>query len=246
MNTTIQLQHSHRSDRSFTDAPLSEEHLSAIIEAAYRAPTSINSQEVSLVVIRDAARRARIAEIAGGQPWIAKAPVFITVLVDFHKTQQGLAKAGFQQVIHESVEGFGVGALDAGIALGNLMVAARALGLGAVPIGGIRRDPQAMIDLLHLPPLTYPIVGIAIGHVDKPATQKPRMPISAFCHEEYYRPEAILPAIAAYDEELPQYWRSIGRNDGLPWSTNIAERYARVYYPQTRPVSLKQGFLNDK
>jgi nitroreductase len=34
------------------------------------------------------------------------------------------------------------------------MAAARALGLGVVPIGGIRQDSQGMIDLLGLPPLS--------------------------------------------------------------------------------------------
>lgn len=246
MNETLKLQHTHRSDRSFTDAPISDAQLDAIVEAAYRAPTSINSQQVSLVVVRDPARRAQIAQIAGGQPWIAKAPVFITVVVDFNKTRLGLEAAGEQQVIHESVEGFAAGAVDAGIALGNLLVAARSLGLGVVPIGGIRRDPQAMIDLLQLPAQTYPIAGIAIGHVDKPAHQKPRLPMASFRHDEFYHADAVAPAIAAYDEELPKYWQSIGRADGLPWSANTAQSYSKVYFPLTRPVSVKQGFLNDK
>ena len=168
MNPTLDLLHKHHSDRSFTDEAIAEQDLAAIVEAAYRAPTSINGQQVSVVVVRDAAKRARIAEIAGGQPWIAKAPVFITVLIDFNKTRVGVEAAGAQQIIHESVEGFAVGAVDAGIALGSLMVAARSLGLGIVPIGGFRRDPQAVIDLLELPPLTFPIAGVAIGHVDQP------------------------------------------------------------------------------
>jgi len=246
MNETLKLQHSHRSDRSFTDAPISDADLDAIVEAAYRAPTSINSQQISVVVVRDAATRARIAEIAGGQTWIAKAPVFITVVVDFNKTQVGAQTAGETQVIHESVEGFAAGAVDAGIALGNLLVAARSLGLGVVPIGGIRRDPEALIELLQLPALTYPIAGIAIGHIDKPAVQKPRLPISSFRHDEHYHAEAIAPAIAKYDKTLADYWRSIGRTDGQPWSANTAASYKQVYFPKTRPITVKQGFLNDK
>jgi FMN reductase [NAD(P)H] len=67
VNTTLQTQHRHRSIRSYTDQPVSDEMLDAIIEAAHRAPTSMNAQEISLVVVRDAERRARIAELAGGQ-----------------------------------------------------------------------------------------------------------------------------------------------------------------------------------
>lgn len=247
MNPTLELLHSHRSDRAFTDQPLSEAELDAIVEAGYRGPTSINGQQVSLVVVRDPARRARLAEIAGGQPWIAKAPLFITVLIDFNKTAKAVAAAGEQQVVHESVEGFGVGAVDAGIALANLMLAARAQGLGVVPIGGIRKDAQAVIDLLQLPSLTYPICGVAIGHVAQSAQQKPRLPIQTFRHDETYDAQALSPAvIAAYDATITDYWRQLGRSDGLPWSLNLANVYKLVYYRNTKPMAAKQGFFNDK
>src|SRR5512143_18394 len=130
--------------------------LNAIVEAAHCAPTSMNMQEISLVVVRDAERRARIAELAGGQTWVAQAPVFIAIVIDFHKTDLGVRKAGKTQIMHESMEGFGAAAVDAGIALGTMTTAAESLGLGIVPIGGIRRHPQEMIDLLELPPLTFP------------------------------------------------------------------------------------------
>lgn len=246
MNETLKLLHTHRSERAYSDAPVSDADLDAIVEAAYRAPTSINSQQISLVVVRDAARRAEIARIAGGQPWIAKAPVFIVVIIDFNKTALAAQLAGQTQVIHESVEGFASSAVDAGIALGNLIVAARSLGLGIVPIGGIRRDPQALIDLLNLPPLTYPIVGVSIGHVETPAHQKPRLPITSFRHTEQYDATALEPAIVEYDRTLTEYWQSIGRSDGLPWSVNTAGAYSKVYFPETRPVTVRQGFLNDK
>lgn len=48
-----------------------------------------------------------------------------------------------QQVIHESLEAMVVGAVDAGIILGNLITAAESLGLGIVPIGGIRNESSS-------------------------------------------------------------------------------------------------------
>ena len=242
---TIDLLHGHHSDRLFSSDPVSEDVLDAIIKSAYRGPTSINGQHVSVVVVRDPARRARIAYIAGGQAWIEKAPVFITLVVDFQKTRTAVEWVGKRQLIHESLEGFAVGTLDAGIALANLMVSARAHGLGIVPIGGIRKDPQAMIDLLLLPPLTFPVVGLCIGHVEKPAPQKPRLPISTFRHDEVYHPEAIANAIHDYDQEMLAYWQSIGRSDGLPWSANTASFYERIYFPKTAKVARTQGFSFD-
>jgi len=246
MNETLRLMQSHRSNRSYKPHPVSDQMLDQIIEAAYRGPTSVNSQQVSLVVVRDRAKRARIAEIAGGQPWIAQAPVFITVVVDFHKTRLGVEKAGETQVAHESLEGIVAGTLDAGIALGNLMTAARSLGLGIVPIGGIRRDPQAMIDLLQLPPLTFPVAGVCVGYIAEEVPQKPRMGKASFQHDEWYHLHALPSLIAAYDDVLAQYWKKIGRPDGVPWSAGVAEYYRTIYFPKVRPVAVKQGFLCDK
>lgn len=246
MNETLRLMQSHHSTRNYRPDPVSDQLLDHIIEAAYRGPTSVNSQQVSLVVVRDSAKRARIAEIAGGQPWIAQAPVFITVVVDLHKTSMGVARAGHTQIAHESLEGLVAGTLDAGIALGNLLTAARSLGLAIVPIGGIRRDPEAMIALLGLPPLTFPIAGVCIGHPAEEVPRKPRMGMASFRHEERYEEGELPSLIAAYDETLMQYWRQIGRPDGLPWSTRVAEYYQKVYFPKVRPVAVKQGFLCDK
>jgi FMN reductase [NAD(P)H] len=241
MNETVRLLQGHRSSRNYKSDPLPTEILDAIIESAHRAPTSINSQQISLVVVCSAASRARIAEIAGGQPWIAQAPVFIAVVADFYKTGLGVEKAGAEQVIQRSLEAIVAAVSDAGITMATLMTAARAFGLGIVPIGGIRRDPQAMIDLLGLPRNTFPVAGVVLGYVAEEAPQKPRMPIESFRHEEKYHPEALKPAIDAYDQTLQEYWQRIGRADGLTWSANMAQHYG-AFSRRIKAIAQKQGF----
>jgi len=134
MNETIRLLQAHHSSRSYKADAIPEEILDAVIESARRAPTSTNSHEISLVVVRNAESRARIAEIAGGQPWIAQAPAFIAVIADFYKTGLGVKKAGGVQVFQRSLEGILAAVSDAGIAMATLMTATRAFGLGVVPI----------------------------------------------------------------------------------------------------------------
>ena len=246
MNETLRIQQSHRSIRSYKADPVSDAMLEQIIAAAHQAPTSMNAQEISLIVVRDAEKRARIAELSGGQPWIAQAPIFIVIAIDFHKTDLGVRKAGQTQIIHESMEGFGVAAVDAGIVLGTLITAAESLGLGVVPIGSIRRNPQGMIDLLGLPPLTFPLVGLCIGHIKDDMPLKPRMDIQAFRHNERYDASGYAAAIDAYDMAIMDYWKQLGRSDGVPWSDNLGNSYKQVYFPQVKPVAATQGLLNDK
>ncbi len=242
MNDTVRLLQSHRSERSYKSDPIPDEILDDIIESAHLAPTSMNSQQVSIVVIKDAGRRARVAEIAGGQPWIAKAPVFLALVADLYKTRLGTEKAGLTQQTQHSMESIYSSTIDIGIALATLMIAARSCGLGIVPIGGIRRNPDAMIELLGLPEYTFPVAGVAMGYVDEPATQKPRLPIESFRHNERYHAENLPAAIDAYDLSLPEYWKRIARADGLTWSKNTGGAYSRVYYPKVKPVANKQGF----
>ncbi|PXX43383.1 NADPH-dependent oxidoreductase [Aquitalea magnusonii] len=246
MNSTLELMQQHRSVRSYQDKPIPAAVLDTVLDAAWKGPTSINGQQVSLVVVQDAARRQQIAEIAGGQPWIAQAPVFVTLVVDFYKTRLGVEAAGAKQVIQDSVEGFAVGAVDAGIALGNLMTAARAAGLGVVPIGGIRRNPQAMIELLQLPEYTFPIAGVVMGYTDQDSSIKPRLPRASFVHHEHYQAAQLPEHIRQYDQTLSAYWQQIGRSDGLPWTANTAQYYQNVYFPDVAPLARKQGFGFDR
>ncbi len=246
MNETLRIQRSHRSIRSYKTDPVSDEMLARIVAAAHQAPTSMNAQEISLVVVRDAEKRVHIAELAGGQAWIAQAPVFIAIVIDFHKTDLGVRKGGQTQIIHESMEGFGVAAVDAGIVLGTLITAAESLGLGVVPIGGIRRNPQGMIDLLGLPPLTFPLVGLTIGHIKDDVPLKPRMDINTFRHDERYDASGYAAAIDAYDQTIMEYWNKLGRGDGMTWSDTLASRLHTVYFPLVKPVAAMQGLLNAK
>jgi FMN reductase [NAD(P)H] len=226
----------HRSDRSFTDQPISDSDLDQIIEAGYRSPTSNNSQTVSVVVVKDQKARERLAAIAGGQTHVAKAPVFIAVVIDYHKTEIGLELAGKKQQSHLSLEGTLVGATDAGIALQSMNVAANSLGLGAVAIGGIRRNSLEVIKLLGLPLHTFPLVGLAVGHIDKPAVQRPRLPLSTFRHNERYSSEGLQESIAQYNQTLLDHWKKVGRNDGLSWSESVGSYFDHNYRPEVSSV----------
>ena len=246
MNTITDLLRRHRSVRTYSDKAVSDEILDNLITTVQQSPSSINAQQTSLVVVRNTNTRKRISEIAGGQPWIAEAPVFITLIMDFYKTSLAGQKKGLQQKIHESLEATVVGAVDAGIILGNLITVAESLGLGIVPIGGIRNDPEAMVELLKLPPLTFPVAGLCLGYERSESYVKPRLPISSFRHDEVYKTNGLQNAIDEYDERLMAHWQKVGRNDGEPWSDTVAGFYQRIYFPKVQPVLAQQGFLNNK
>ena len=246
MNEIVRTIQNHRSIRSFTEQAVDELMIDEIIKSAQAMPNSINGQQVSVIVIKDKQKLAQIAELAGGQPWVAYASVMLIFVMDYYKTHLAAQKNGIEQVIHESVEGTLVGAFDGGLAMGGAIIAAESMGLGIVPIGGIRKSPKEIIALLELPQMTYPLAGLAIGHPTDASYQKPRLPVSTFRHDETYKKEHLLSEINAYDDKMTAYYASINRPQSGNWSQNTSKVYKSVYFPKVYPTMKDQSFKNDK
>lgn len=87
MNEVIKSLTDHRSIRSYTDEPVAQEQLDQIIEAVQSAPSSINGQQVTVITVQDKERKKKISELAGGQPWIDQAPVFLLFCAEFQPGQ---------------------------------------------------------------------------------------------------------------------------------------------------------------
>ena len=246
MNKTIEVINNHRSIRDYKSDKIEDSILNEIIIAAQSMPSSINGQQTSVIVIRNQETRSKIAEIAGGQFWIDKAPVFLLFLTDFFKTKLAAEKNQVTQKIHESIESTLVGAVDVGLSMGAAIIAAESLGLGIVPIGGIRNNPQAMIELLNLPEMTFPVAGLVIGYPNSNSRKKPRLPLSTFKHEEKYQKEHLKSEIDAYDILMGEYLNSINRGQEGNWSMHTSSIYKQIYFPKVLSSMNEQGFTNNK
>lgn len=246
MNVVIESIKDHRSIRQYKAEEVSEEMLNEILASAQAMPNSINGQQTSVILVREQETKKKIAELAGGQIWIAEAPVFLLFVSDFYKTDLAAKKNGLEQVIHTSVEATLVGAVDVGLNMAGAMIAAESLGLGTVPIGGIRKNPQAMIELLGLPEKTFPIAGLVIGYPENRSHKKPRLPMTTYRHDEKYKTENLMEEINCYDEKMEGYLKDIDREIEGNWSKNTSKVYQYVYFPDVYPVMKKQGFSNNK
>lgn len=246
MNKTINSIKDHRSIRDFKTDIIDEAIIAEIVQAAQAMPNSINGQQTSIIVVQNKDSKAKIAELAGGQPWIETAPLFLLFVTDFYKTNLGAKKNGLTQIIHESVESTLVGAVDVGLNMGAAIIAAESLGLGTVPIGGIRKSPAEMIELLELPELTYPVAGLAIGYPNDMSHKKPRLPMATFRHNEKYTKEGLVEHIEQYDLLMADYLKTIDRDQEGNWSKNTSSIYQYVYFPNVFPTMKDQGFKNDK
>ena len=68
--------------RNFSDKPISDNIINEMLEAARLAPTGGNAQNHVFGVVKDTELKIKLAQAAGGQMWIASAPVVFTLCGD--------------------------------------------------------------------------------------------------------------------------------------------------------------------
>lgn len=151
--------HTRRSVRSFEPAPVAEEHIRTLLEAAMAAPSAGNAQPWEFVVVTD---RALLDAVPAIHPYAAmcrQAPLAILVCGDTGR---------------EKYPGFWV--QDCAAAVQNLLLAARGLGLGAVWTGihPVAEREEAFRRMFGLPASVVPLALVPVGHTTQPQGRKER------------------------------------------------------------------------
>lgn len=120
------------------------------------------------------------------------------------------------------------------------------MGLGIVPIGGIRKSAQSVIDLLGLPKYTFPVNGLCIGYPADNSQIKPRLPLETFVHYEKYYRINLLENIKLYDQQMANYLEQVNLGDEVNWSKHISNVYQQVYFPNVGETLKNQGFTRKR
>ena len=147
---------SRKSVRSYTDEPVSPEQVETLLKAAMAAPSGRNMQAWRFVVVREQPVKEKLA--VGFNKMIAKAPVVIVVC---------------GQVASDEGEPNNNWTADCAAATENLLLAAEALGLGAVWTASYPYEDRMTpaIEALSLPDNVKPYCIVPVGHPagdDKP------------------------------------------------------------------------------
>ena len=237
-----------RTIRKYQSKDISAELLNDLLESAFRASTVGNMQAYSVVVTRDAARKARLAPAHFNQPMVQEAPVVLTFCIDLHRFSEW-CKLRKAQPGYNNFEWFVTGAIDALLAAQTFCVAAEEKGLGICYLGTTTYNPQMIIEALELPELVFPITTVTVGWPAENPAQVDRLPLEAIVHDETYHDytaEAI-DRLYAYKESLPENMRFVEENQ----KETLAQVFTDVRYTQKDneamsvklwEVMKKQGF----
>ena len=145
--------HNRKSVRQFTSEPVSDKQVETLLRAAMAAPTAVNYQPWRFVVVTE---RAELDEIAGILPYaqmLKQTP--LAIIVCGETTWMG----GNENPYWDQ---------DCSAATQNILLAAEALGLGAVWTG-VYPNPELagpLGEFLGLPGNVKPLCAIPIGHHD--------------------------------------------------------------------------------
>ncbi|KRN27954.1 nitroreductase [Lactobacillus selangorensis] len=232
---TLKLLLNHRSIRHFQDRSLSDQTLQTIINAGQHAPTSTFSQQYSIAVVNDPAEKKAVAEITT-KPFVASAATLVILIADQYRNATIAASLGQETARLRTWNAFLAGTYDAVLAGENMVIAAESMGLGTVYLGSILNDSQRMIDLLHLPLLTFPVLGLLIGYPDDQPTLKPRLPLAKVAFQNHY-PDVADPiaSLKDYDQTLTDYYAQRDSNERAETFTHL------IAMQQQKPVQGKRN-----
>ena len=216
----------HRSVRRFLPQPLAPEALPLMVAAAQSASTSSNLQTWSVVAVEDAARKQRLSLLGGNQQHIRDCPLFLIWLADLARLEAVGARRGLARGGLDYLELLLVGVIDAALAAQNAAVAAEAMGLGVVFIGGMRNRPEQVAEELGLPPRSFAVFGMCVGHPDpqQPAEIKPRLPQAAVLHRERYHADASAGPVDEYLAVMDAFYAAQQMKTSGDWATHSLNR----------------------
>lgn len=204
-NETIKHQLNHKSIRAFKDVSLSEEQLTTLLEVARHTSTSMFMQQFSIVHITDAKKRQAIQDVTALNYAGGNGDLFIFVL-DLYRNQQIRQQSGNDDGRLHTTDIFFQALQDTVLAVQNTLNAAESMGLGGVILGKINDDPQKMVRLLNLPPLTLPVLGLQVGVPAQKPQLKPRLPLAFTTFENTYQIGFKATDLKAYDKVVRTYY----------------------------------------
>lgn len=151
------------STRIFQDSPVDRVALERVLEAAVSAPTSCNRQLWHFVVIDDPKVKRRVSRLSNAQQsYLYDAPILLAVFYDHSLELKNPCRTPY---------------VSASLAIGNILLAAEAEGLGAIYLGGIR-NPSGVAQAVEAPDYLVNLGVIAIGNKGGEPPSPPRRPLA--------------------------------------------------------------------
>jgi nitroreductase len=183
-----------RACRAFSDAPVTDDQLAPLLEAATHAPSAENRQPWEFVVVRDDGVRTAIGDLTR-RAWEAHGRAFSETRLSPRMLAEvdrgasgGIAAAPVQVVVCADLERGLAATVASSIfpAVQNLLLAATASGLGSALTTLTTAYADELKVLLGLPDTVVPVAVVPLGWPARPLGPPRRDPFADHTHRERY------------------------------------------------------------
>lgn len=245
INEMIKKQLNHRTIREFKDEKIPEEILNTLIEVARRTASSTAMQASSIIRVTSEDIKKEIAKICN-QEYVQRAPELFIFIVDQYRNLNIAKEKDCNEESIRDMDRFFSAFTDACITAQNVVNAAESLGLGTVYLGSIHNDTKRICEILKLPELTFPVVGLGIGYPNQSPQLKPRMDMKYRVFENEYKTfDSYLEELKDYDEEMTTYYDLRDSNRRVDSFTNQVVQRLKNVNPKRQEILKvveEQGF----
>lgn len=237
MTATISILKNRRSYRNFKNFTIPQNHLDEIILASKQAPSSMNMQAYSIIIVQDEKIKQTIYELNPQNPQINDCSVFLVYVIDYYRSYLTAQKYGKSFTIENNHDSLITGSIDVALAMQNAIIASESLGYQSVCIGGVKMIADKLVELLNLPQYVFPVCGLCIG-VSKDLTTnkvKPRYPHNVFINK--YDTNQ-LSSIEQYDQTITDFAEA---RETLVWSDKVSN-YTKTKNEKINELLKQQQF----
>ena len=174
-----------RTIRKYSEKPVDDMLLNALLLKGCRASTTGNMQVYSITITRDSEKKKELAPFHFNQSMVTEAPVLLTFCADFNRfnywCRESKADPGYDNFLS-----FVTAAIDALIVAQTVCIAAESEGLGICYLGTTTYMAHKIIEALKLPKGVVPVTTVTLGWPGETPEQPDRLPLEAVIHHEVY------------------------------------------------------------
>ncbi len=159
--------------RAFKSQPVEDAKLTTLLKAGMAAPTAADKRPWRFVAVTDHDQLLALSKANPHAEFMSKAPLVIVVCGDMRLTMDGKGRDNW--------------ILDTSAASENILLAAHALGLGAVWTGVYPAPDRvkAVSTVLELPQEVVPLSAIVIGYPAQPVAPKNKWDEDRISYDAY-------------------------------------------------------------
>lgn len=207
---------------------IDEEKVFELLSLAQRTATSINGQQVSLVVITEREKILKMAEY-NGQEHIKNAGAIVLFAIDYNRADEVMAD---ELVINEHLEGLIVGSIDAGLLAQSVDLLMQDNQIATCILGGIRQNLVKVRELVNMTGKAVPVLAMSLGEEalinEDP---RPRVALESFVFANEYREAKVRQGANEYNEDLKAWWAAKGITDHRSYAQSMNSFYVKNYMP---------------